>query len=75
MTIEQAMLEATRERSKKKAFQVLDWMEKKSFANPQDFMWVCDINRTGEDGHEWAKDTFDEWQWDGVEEAEQEAEA
>lgn len=68
MTIQEAAILATTQRSQKKAFQVLDWMEEKSFANPMDFMFICDINRTGEDGHEWAKDTFYEWQEDGVEE-------
>jgi len=68
MTIEQAALLATKQRSKKKAFQVLNWMEEKSFAQADHFMWICDINRSGEDGHEWAKDTFEEWKWDGVDE-------
>ena len=68
MTIKEAAIIATKERSQKKAFQVLDWMEEKSFAQPEHFMWICDINRTGEDGHEWAKYIFEEWKWDGVDE-------
>lgn len=68
MTIEQAALLATKERSQKKAFQVLDWMEDKSFANPDHFPLICDITRSGEEGHHWAWDTFEEWQRSGVEE-------
>ena len=67
MTIEEAALLVTKQRSKKKAFQVLDWMEKKAYANPEHFPLICDITRSGSDGHSWAWDTFEEWQWDGVE--------
>ena len=68
ITIEQAALLATKERSLTKAFQVLNWMEDKSFANPEHFPLICDITRAGEEGHSWAWDTLEEWKWDGVDE-------
>lgn len=63
LTIYDAALKYVRERNTVEMFKLLDYLEDLKGGHPDHLPLICDINRCGHEGHRWAWDTLEDWQY------------